>query len=267
MKRLHNTFTPLFGEIIMSTKIFNGLILRDYTLDQALPLLIKARQQFLVLMKERVSKVFARKLAFRKDLLLNFSTLDRASHRNIYMSLMDEVFQAEKKVLGEKLRDPTWDATLEIVLIPHQNDLLAIYFAESVEGYFQALLDTGFEDFSYQNSTDDLPEGVSSEEWEERERRWNEVLGRSCIPGEMGFTYSLVSWNDIGVATMDRALMLSSFPDENARRFRVALELCEHEYTLKKGESLLAASRTIKAQAQLRANSIVLCSPEDLHVI
>jgi len=97
MKRLHNTFTPLFGEIIMSTKIFNGLILRDYTFDQALPLLIKAREQFLVLMKERVSKVFARKLAFRKDLLLNFSTLDRASHRNIYMLLMDEVFQAEKR--------------------------------------------------------------------------------------------------------------------------------------------------------------------------
>ncbi len=91
-----------------------------------------------MLMKERVSKVFARKLAFRKDLLLNFSTLDSASHRNIYMSLMDEVFQAEKKVLGEKRRDPTWDATLEIVLIPHQNDLLAIYFAESVEGYYQA---------------------------------------------------------------------------------------------------------------------------------
>ena len=248
----------------MSTKIYNGLILRNHSLDQALRLLKDSRGQFQQLMQADIAKVFARKFAFLKDLSMNYSVLDGTQRQYPYMVIMDQMFAAEKKVKGEEIREPTWDKTLELVLIPRGVDLLAVYYSESVPGYYQALLDIGFSDYAYQNSTDEPPEGVDEQQWVEREETWNSVLAESRTLGELGFTYTLVSWHDIGMAAMDRQAMLKTFPDEETRKRRVAIELCELEYVMPKGQSLMAASREIKSQAIKRAEDIVLCQPAEL---
>ena len=251
------------GEI-MSVKIYNGLILRNHSLDQALRLLKHAKSQFQELMKTEIAKVFARKFAFVKDLSMNYSVLDGTQRKYPYIAIMDEMFAAEKKVLGAKIRDTDWDKTIDIVLIPRGADLLAVYYSESVPGYYQALLDIGFSDYAYQNSTDEPPEGVDQLQWVEREEVWSAVLAESRTLGELGLTYTLVSWHDIGMAAMDREAMINAIPDELTRKRRVAIELSELEYLMPKAQSMLAASREVGNLAVKRAEHVTLCPLADL---
>jgi hypothetical protein len=248
----------------MSTKIYNGLILRDHSLEMALQSLKAFRPRFQALMAEDVAKVFARKLAFLKDLAENFCLLDKSKTQYPYISIMEELYAAERKVLGDKQRVPSWDKTLELVLIPHGQDILAVFYAESVPGYYDALLEIGFESYAYQNSTDDIPEGVTQEEWLKREATWESILEESRTLGDLGFVYTLVNWNDIGLAVMSRESVHTAFPDGQTRRYRVALDLCEYEYSMPKGQSLYAASKAIQALARDRAELINLCPMDEL---
>lgn len=248
----------------MSTKIYNGLIFRNQSLEGVLQRSKASRSRFQELMKADVAKVFARKLAFLKDLAENFCLLDKSKIQYPYISIMEELYAAERKVLGDKQRVPSWDKTLELVLIPQGQDILAVFYSESVPGYYDALLEIGFESYSYQNSTDDLPAGVTPEEWQEREEAWESVLEESRTLGDLGLTYTLVNWNDIGMAVMDRDCVHAAFPEDQKRRYRVAVDLCEYEYVMPKGQSLYSASKAIQALACERAETITLCPMDEL---
>lgn len=243
----------------MSTKIYNGLILRNCTLEQALEKLRAIRPACVEAGAKAIASGIATRMAFAADLAENYCPLKPVSVSSPYVKAQSDFFAARAEVLGKGVRNVDWDCTLSICLIPHAGDLLALYFIEQDCGYVDSLLDIGFERYGYQNSTD-RPDEMSAEEWEQRERDWDEAIARRA-PCEVGFTYEAVTWHDLGQGFYSIDLIKESLPSANARALAVAVELTELEldYSAEaRGMRISALVRHVDAQAAKRVEGIRL---------
>lgn len=227
----------------MSTKIYNGLRLRGYTFEQALALLKSIRPDCVQAARSYTAGIAAHQMAELSDLAFNFPDVDG---RNPWWSVHDRIGEAQRKVLGRGERCVTWDSSFDICLIPYKGYLLALYYIENDHGYVKALKEAGFEDFSYQNSTD-RPESVTEFQWAARAQAWNVALPRSTSPAAQGFTYCVVSWEDYCGALYDRELLRACLPSEEVRRRAVALALAEKQVLqVNEGLSLMRQLDRIK---------------------
>lgn len=243
----------------MSTKIYNGLILRNSNLEQALGLLIGIRAEFISNGQKYVASEVARRIALEKDLAVNYCTLDKGG-QSAFWALHEKFHEAQVDVLGRGVRSVDWDATLSICLIPHQGNVLALHYSEGSLGYRKLLLAAGFEDFHYQDSSDG-PEDVPADEWSERGDTWLKVLRGGTVPADVGVTYEAVSWECLRGTLFDKNLVASCAPSQDVRRREVALRLTE----LGPGEKidfkvigLSEGARRLVELAKLRLESVVL---------
>lgn len=240
----------------MSTKIFNGLILRNSSLETALDTLKLVRQKCIPVMKAATAKQIAKRIALKNDMRENYILIEKKTEY-VFASVLEEFHEAERTVKGRGTRNTTWDATFDICLIPDGRDILALSYFENNKEYASLLEEAGFEDYSYQNSTD-KPESISEKEWDERHDRWKAVLPRSATPCEVGFTYSVIHWDDIGMVFFNADIVMSAIPSEEKRKKSVATRLCEIEHRREEGTSLMDAVDEILKLSEDRAKYVRL---------
>ncbi len=209
----------------MSTKIYNGLRLQDHSLEQALAVLKSVRSDCVRAARIYTASVVVCEMAAMVDLTLNIPGTETPSP---WWALNERMVEARRKVLGRGERCVTWDSSFEVCLIPHQGDLLALYYIENDHGYVEALMAAGFENYCYQNATD-RPASVTKFEWAARERAWDTALPGITSPAEQGFTFSVVGWDDYCDVLLDRALLVDSLPSEEVRRRAIAIELAQSQ--------------------------------------
>lgn len=219
----------------MSTTIYNGLILRNATLERGFEILRDLRPTCVTAGRHATARTAARVYALEADLATNYSELVPGKDKGFWR-LNQEFQQALVKVEGEDVRDTTWDATCHVYLLPSGPDLLAFYVIEKDAGYVQALHEAGFEDYQYQNATD-RPEDISETEWDDREATWDRALNGAMNIAEAGLRYTLVDWQDLNRGLRDRDLVLANLPTREARRRRAA-EWLTHLETHREDESL-----------------------------
>lgn len=207
----------------MSTNIYHGRIIRNCTLEQALVRLKTIRPKCVELAQQAIAKEIAKKRCLWLDMDQNFHPIPRKEKEQPFWRML-ELLKTEKAQVDSGVRS-RWDFTLEVCLIPMGNDILCLLFLENNPGYQEALASIGVENYAYQNSTD-KPDEISSEEWTSREEAWSKAIGRD-VPAAVGFTYQLVHWDDARKALWDRDLVLNSSPDEDHRRYQVALRLVD----------------------------------------
>jgi len=240
----------------MGTKIYNGMILRDRTLGQALAWLRAIRPDCLANMQTAVASEICKRLVFYKDLAMNYRAIDQKIPD--YWTVVEQIREAKVTTLGTGTRAPDWDYTLEVCLITHGADVLVLHYMENNAGYL-ATLKTECEDFHYQNQSD-RPDSISPEDWERRRQVWNEVLPGVTSPVEVGLTYSLVSWPDIANVQFEQDLVKVQMPTDDQRRQEVAARLTEMEVVVKQGASgLLELLKAVKKQETVRRPSVLLC--------
>jgi hypothetical protein len=241
----------------MSTKIYNGLILRNSTLEQALSKLIAMRPACVEAAKTYAARMVAKKMVFAEDFALNLCSIREAAE-SPFWRVFNAFSEAKVDVLGKGVRNTAWDSSFEVCLIPAGADLLALYYIENDHGYTEALRAAGFEDYHYQNSTD-RPDSVSEEEWRAREEAWSRALPRRVAPGQAGLAYTVVSWDDFGDALLDRKLVEGCVPADDKRRRAVAVRLTEMEVGRNHPElGIWEQVKLIEAEAPLRCESVLL---------
>ncbi len=87
-------------------------------------------------------------------------------------------------------RNSMVDTDFQIVVFPHETVFLGIVYTESSKWFRKWLKMPGVSEYGYWNNTDP-PDDVSEEEWENRGKVWNEVLGSSGVPATSGFTIDI----------------------------------------------------------------------------
>lgn len=87
-------------------------------------------------------------------------------------------------------RDPAYDWGCSLSAIPHRTGLYVLLYAESdaYHDIWRAM--PGVEEYAYWNHTDP-PDGMSPARWERRARRWDELLGGSGLPSNVGLTINV----------------------------------------------------------------------------
>ncbi|HEJ2342363.1 TPA: hypothetical protein ACKRQV_001267 [Pseudomonas aeruginosa] len=249
----------------MSTKINHGRIMRNANLEKALAALVRARPLFVEQARRSVAAVFARKLAFGRDLAENFSFLDEDRNRWCRKNV-DQQFDTAYRNQDDWLKTMSWDFTYSVAVLPYENHVLMLTYGSGHPDFRSLIESAGFTDYHFQNSTD-RPDDVSALEWEEREAAWDSALptGRAV---DSAFEFSLASWTDLLPVKHDSRLIRSCEPSEQQRREYVAQHLTElEEYrgcsTVEGGASIF---RRVRQLAPARVEHIRLSSSPLLNV-
>lgn len=213
----------------MSEKLYNGLILRNYTLEQSIRLLHSVRKVCLSRLQNAVVAKIAEIYVFRADLPINFHQFRRKPLKDYYNKFDDLIREAGVKEVGDIGRND-WDYTFSLRLIPKGQDLLALYYIWNDPGYIAALTDVGFEDYHYQNQTDP-PDHIPEEEWLQRDKDWHKYYYGDWVDDEPGFVYPVIEWIDIQRCNIEEALVRDAVPTEKFRRNNIAsfLVSCEKD--------------------------------------
>lgn len=210
----------------VSTKIHNGRIMRNASLEQALAALVELRPAFVAEARKAVATVIARKLAFGHDLRANVSLVDEARDRWTREKIIEQFDRASANQ-DDRLLSISWDFTFSVAVIPHEGDVLMLTYGPAHPPFATLIEDAGFTDFHYQNSTD-RPDEITEEEWEVRAAAWDEALptGRAM---DVAYEFNLATWFDVQSVKYDPSLIGACEPSEHQRRQYVAQHLTELE--------------------------------------
>lgn len=229
----------------MSTKIYNGYRLsdQDLTLWRINELLSPARQAMqqaaeIELFRTRVSQA-CHLLDQRVLRLAGYEITPHAGDRvddghaclsTAFLAINDNIEEDRKKHRRNFL-DP--EASLSV--FGDASGTYCLLYCESKAGreVFEQTL--GCLEYNYWNNADE-PDDVSKDEWDDRGRRWNDLLGPSGVPAAQGAAFELVPasliWSvspdaqvpeTLGVADVESGLPLDLVGDIKQRAYRLAL--------------------------------------------
>lgn len=165
----------------MSTKLYNGIKFKTDDIYQLF--------EELKCIKEKAIKVGMDNLC-SLDTLCHFILNNKLSDSNTYEvknALVDNLRGKYRTIL-----DPSFN--FSILIFPYKGKLYGYYFDDGLYEYSDLIGEIA-DDYSYQNQTD-RPEGISEEEYEEREKVWEDIIGYDTM-SERGLKYNFVSADTI----------------------------------------------------------------------
>lgn len=231
----------------MSTKIYNG-----YRYKGTFPKLHKVLMEFSAaarpLLQARYEARIAEVLARRLDAValgnVETSDEDAASWaRYPLVRAIEEVDKHIREIASTGRRDPFYDFTFNLSLFPRAKEILIILFCET--NVNKNVLDLwnkveGIEYYGYWNNTD-MPDEVTTAEWNRRRKAWDEVLPGAGIPALCGYTFCVVTDDGVGLTFPSAKTILPRIPHKDKRAKHWAVDLISSEKlkaAKKEGEKL-----------------------------
>jgi len=244
----------------MSDKIWNGMILRNHSLEQSLLKLQHVRRVCLPKLKNAVEDRVAELLVFEADLTKNLHLLEHVAIEALDVRAL--IANDKHAVLIEESVGQDWDFTFSVSLIPKGNDVLLLHHIWNDPEYEDALIEVGFEDYHYQNQTD-RPDRVPEDEWEHRRNDWYQYYYGALdeAQAEPFFNYTIIHWHDIHCcpSSFDKEKIRATVPSDFVRRRRVAQFLMELE-------AAISCKGRFNAwhEIEKRMSEVILCQNEDI---
>jgi len=154
----------------MSTKIYNGHCMPLIPMGELLTICRDLRVKAEEVRRERLRHFFIKE-EFK------------------WMETMNAAWDVGRK----KIRNPIVDYSFEICFLPIKDKILLIPFYER---HYDEILKTipGIRYYGYWNNVDP-DEECSEEEWAQREKDWDEALPGPGVPGENGFTITILNFD------------------------------------------------------------------------
>lgn len=176
----------------MSTKIYDGYRLPNMSPYKLMQFLQSFRQPMneaaYTLYKKAVLGVGVEILdrAAAGLLITGFNKLGAA-----YYTAKEFVREKQKEIKNTGLRNPTYDFSCEVCIMPAKQRLHVMLFTEQREMRDIWKQHPKVKFYGYWNNTD-RPDNVSERAWRARGEQWDEVLGESGVPGHSGFAYDFI---------------------------------------------------------------------------
>ncbi len=131
---------------------------------------------------------------------------------NALAAARHQVRAHEKKIKASGYRDPEYDFSCHLQVLPLRGRLLALLFAEQ-DAYFTVLRQmAGVSPYPYWDNVDQ-PRGITRAQWRERGAEWREAIGPTGVPAQRGFTITC----ELALPEVDRQLVLRSLPSVHGR--------------------------------------------------
>ena len=191
----------------MSTKIYSAYKLKEgINFMQLMQINYQMKEQIISDFVSRISIT----LAVKVDKIMNNleesaknETYSEAVRNTIHRIMKNECETPEFDLyfrLYDDLSSEFKDFSIEqakMVYILHNDDIFAMFFGSyRYEKYI--LQNDNFSDYHYQNQTD-RPEDISDEEWQQREKYWDEAIGPDYIPINHGMLFTFLDYDSYDV--------------------------------------------------------------------
>ena len=215
----------------MSTKIYNGYKLPNMSLLELKEFTDKLRGEI----RKTCNKMFYDKAALiitniidssyvcsKEKLFKKYNIKEDEMNFSLFFKTWDTINKKNKKISKTQERNPLFDFSCEICLIPIEDKILCLYFGEAKE-YLNTF--TSFKEISsyYYYNNVDKPEDVPEEEWKQREKDWAKALPGIGIPSENGFIVELnkdIPFIELGMLEE----IIRNIPSFEARVNKTAIE-------------------------------------------
>ena len=163
----------------MSTKIYNGIKFKSNNIYEIIHQLKGIRGEAI---KVGIDDLIKNTL---KPFIL-FKNLEETCGFDIIQKLNEDLRKEHRLLI-----DPCF--LFEIIIFPHKTDGIFGYFiTDNIQAYEDMLYNNNIaEDFHYQNQSDQ-PEDISDEEWEYREKVWDDLLPGSGHLTDNGMVFQIV---------------------------------------------------------------------------
>lgn len=186
----------------MSTKIYSAYKIKEgVNFTQLMQINYQIKEQIVTCFVNKVSLILATKVNKIMNNLEESKCNDKFSEsvralieriinnkdyphpeKNLYHRLYDD--------LKDSLKDMYGFNKAEIVYIPHNDDIFAMFFG-SYEYETYVANNDNFTDYHYQNQSD-KPDNITDEEWEQREKDWEEAIGPDYVPINHGMLFTFL---------------------------------------------------------------------------
>lgn len=234
---------------ILSTKIYNGFYVDKMSLCEFQKFTERVREKMGNIARERLHKQLAmlsvrvidtlitedkrRAILHTRDIRdieskKKFDEYDEKcehSYPLLYL-LYRRICDANNESRKTNIRNPGYDYTCNAVFFPLEDKTLCIVYAESDE-YIDAFSGMAeVHEYGYWNNVD-MPDDVSEDEWNQRERDWNIAFKKNDIPMLSGIcVYFIEDISDlIYYDKLDRNKIVSQIPGAKTRANAIARHL------------------------------------------
>jgi hypothetical protein len=164
----------------MSTKIYNGFIIRDKTFNEVKKIFNELKTELMLFVKEELNKEMAETY---------YEILDDVSANVIESNNVLELFENEKekklKSLKNGCREPSIDFGATVTLKENNGYVYGVIFVEKESIKKKIIEKSGLCNYEYYNNSE--AEDFTKTEWRRREQKWNELFGGFNTYKEAGF--------------------------------------------------------------------------------
>lgn len=180
----------------MSTKIYNGYILKNDELFDSVKLLefcLKHQKKFTKLKQKLGLKVLADNFISALD--SKYINGEQPAPIDVLGNAWMEISERVREISRSMRRDVEVDLEVTVCFIPiisgkdETKKMLALFYAENEE--FTKCWESikGVSEYHYQNQSDQ-PDELSKAEWRQREKDWNQALPyNAAVPAMRGFVF------------------------------------------------------------------------------
>lgn len=178
----------------MSTKIYDAFIMvDDVSLFELKHRMQKLRDETHKIIQQEAHKLIASDCAELVDLKAMGCKVYASPFsysRTIISSAVNTAEERYRKIKKTLRRDPEYDFSFEICIIPIKGKILLLPYTEKKELLNLLERQKYLKPYGYWNNTDP-DKSVSQKEWNQREKDWNAALPGIGIPADNGFTVQL----------------------------------------------------------------------------
>lgn len=172
----------------MSTKIHTGFRFTEHDIHAVHQRLMDWRAELASLHADMVARFLACTAAalIDRDALAQLEPDEVNAARKPLSSAYCQLRDRQADVKRTMRRDPDVDFDFAVAIMPHDGRLYGIAYSEHTAWVKLFLSKPWIEGYAYWNGVDH-PADVTDEEWDERERTWDAVLGPAAVPAMVGF--------------------------------------------------------------------------------
>jgi hypothetical protein len=172
----------------MSTKLYNGIKFKSNNIKEVLDQLISV--------KEKAKEIAINSIS--DEQLSYFISANKLLDKDVYDISID-ISHAIDDIEGRWRFSP--NLHFSVVVYPTiEGDIYGYYF-DSDKKEYRELIEPFYTDFHYQDQCD-KPDELSDEEWDFREKKWNELVDYKFK--DTGFTYGIVGGSDFSIFSLSK---------------------------------------------------------------
>lgn len=173
----------------MSTNIHSGIKFASGDLHEIWPHIQQFRETLVPLTHKAIGSHIAKRIARVID---EAAAAEKPLGENVLSKIVGEFRDEVDEIKKTQRRNPSVDFEFKLSIMPYDGALYGMIYTEQYAWHKLFMDHPWVNDFSFHDSTDDLPKGITRRDYDARGRLWNKIMPE-MVPAKSGVEADLTT--------------------------------------------------------------------------